>query len=152
MRSVHEDVCHVFVDSFTNVTEKITGFPLEYNEEQSELRSAQNVKIQSEGIFRASLFFSMDEDFEQAVFLGMAKNISAREELKELLIGEYINIISGHALTRINNLIGKTSRLTIPLVGLACWDEKEKFSQHCTVYFKSANGMMRMDMSYECDF
>lgn len=152
MRSVHEDVCHMIVDTFTAVTEKITGFSLEYNEEGSELHSAQNVKIQTEGIFQASFFFSMDENFEQAVFLAMTKNLSVKEELKDLLIGEYINIISGQALTRINNLVGKTSRLTIPLVGLSCWDDKEKFSQNRTVYFKSPNGMMRMDMSYECDF
>ncbi|MDE7422488.1 MAG: chemotaxis protein CheX [Lachnospiraceae bacterium] len=152
MRSVHEDVCHMFVDSFTSVSEKITGFSLEYNEEEKEFQSAQNVKIQSVGTFRASLFFSMDKDFEQAVFLAMAKNISSKEELKELMIGEFINIISGHALTKINNLSGKTSRLTVPLVGPACWEDKEKFPQQCTVFFQSAYGKMRMDMGYECDF
>lgn len=151
MQSVHEDVRHLFVDSFTSVTEKVTGFSLEYNEEENEFQCAQNVKIQSVGIFRASLFFSMDKDFEQAVFLAMAKNISAKEDWKELLIGEFINIISGHALTRINNLVGKSSRLTVPLVGQAYWEDKEKFSKHCTVYFKSIYGKMRLDMSYEYD-
>lgn len=152
MRNIHEDVCHMFVNSFTSVSEEITGFSLVYNEKENEFQSAQNVKIQSVGTFRASLFFSMDKDFEQAVFLAMAKNISAKEELRELLIGEFINIISGHALTRINNLAGKSSRLTVPLVGVSRWEDKEKFPKQCTVCFQSAYGKMRMDMGYECDF
>lgn len=152
MRNVHEDVCHMFVDSFTSVSEEITGFSLEYNEQENEFQSVQNVKIQSVGIFRASLFFSMDKGFEQAVFLAMTKNISMKDELREPMIGEFINIISGHALTKINNLAGKTSRLTVPLVGPACWEDKEKFPKQCTVYFQSAYGNMRLDMGYECNF
>lgn len=152
MRNIHEDVCHMFVNSFTSASEKIMGFSLVYNEEENEFPSAQNVKIQTVGIFRASLFFSMDKGFEQAVFDAMGKNIAEKEELREMLIGEFINIISGHALTRINNLAGKSSRLTVPLVGVTSWGDKEKFPKYCTICFQSRYGKMRMDMSYECDF
>lgn len=151
MQNVQEKVRHMFVDSFTSVAEKIIGYSLEYSEEETYFPSVQNVKISTVGSFRASLYFSMDEEFEEAIFQAMAKNIVEKEELKELFIGEFINIISGHALTKINNFTGKTSYLTVPLVGKFGWEEQKAFPKECTISLKSPCGKMRMDMSYECD-
>lgn len=149
MSKVHGDVQDMFVDSFTSATKKLIGVSLVYDEKVCELQSVQNIKIQSKGTFQASLFFAMDKEFEQTVFLAMGTKFSVGEELRQLLLGEFINVISGHALTSINNMTGKISRLSIPVVGISSWEDANRYANQCSLSFQSKNGKMRMDMSYE---
>ena len=79
---------------------------------------------------------------------GMANGKPLSSDMRELYVGEYINIVSGHVLTNINNKVGKTSRLTVPVVGLSEHDDGKKYKEHCTLYFEAPCGSMKMDISY----
>lgn len=148
MLNVQLDVRHMFVESFTSVTEKIAGFPLRCCTDKKDFKTGQNVKIHAEGFFSAYLYISMEASFEDAVLKGMANGKPLSSDMRELYVGEYINIVSGHVLTNINNKVGKTSRLTVPVVGLSEHDDGRKYKEHCTLYFEAPCGSMKMDISY----
>lgn len=148
MLDVQLDVRHMFVESFTSVTEKIAGFPLRCCAEKKDFKIGQIVKIRAEGVFRASLYISMEETFEDAVYNGMTKGKVLPPNMHDLYVGEYINIISGHALTNINNMMGQTSRLTVPVVGISEKNDSEEYKKQCTLYFEAPCGNMKMDISY----
>ena len=67
MLDVQLDVRHMFVESFTSVTEKIAGFPLRCCTDKKDFKTGQNVKIHAEGFFSAYLYISMEASFEDAV-------------------------------------------------------------------------------------
>lgn len=148
MLDVQLDVRHMFVESFTSVTEKIAGFPLRCCSDKKDFKTGQNVKINAEGVFTACLYISMEGSFEDAVLKGMSNGKVLSPEMRKMYVGEYINIVFGHVLTNINNIVGKTSRLTIPVVGLSEQDNGKEYKEHCTLYFVSPCGSMKMEISY----
>lgn len=147
MLNMQLDVRRMFVESFTSVTEKFVGISLKCSTGK-QFKAGQNIKIHTEGVFRASLYISMESSFAEAVYGGMAKGVDLPPDLQDLYLAEYINIVSGHALTGINNVMGKTSRLTIPVVGISEWDDSEEYEKRCTLFFESPCGSMKMEISY----
>ena len=149
MECVQLDIPHMFAGSLTALTERVAGFSITQRADGEIGADARCVWIQSMGIFRSSMCFRMDETFEQAVLDGMKVGKDSSEELKQLYLGEYINILSGHALTSINNAVGETSRLTIPTVGKECMQEETRYDCYTVLYFVSEYGNMEVRLNYE---
>lgn len=149
MECVQLDIPHMFAQSLTDLTERVAGFSIIQCAETESNVDASCVWIQSIGRFRSSMCFRMDETFEQAVLDGMKVGKDSSEELKRLYLGEYVNILSGHALTLINNAVGETSRLTIPTVGKGCMQEETQYARYHVLYFVSEYGNMEVRLNYE---
>lgn len=149
MSSIQSDVCHMFAESFVTVTEQVAGFPLSCVDSKENVKATQNVKIQTKGVFCASLYFSMEQDFADAILKRMSNGKPLSPDMRDLYIGEYVNILVGHGLTKINNLVGQTSRLTIPKVGLFAWEDKGKYKMQHNLLFKSACGNMKVEIGYD---
>lgn len=150
MSDVQIDVRRMFVESFTALNEKITGFPLYYSQRELPCDFSQNIKIQSSGLFHASMYISMEKSFEDAVWKGMAKKEELSAELKKLYLGEFINVLCGHALTHINDVLGSSSRLTVPAVGQSEWHERSEFLKEYILYFHAECGVMKVEIACEC--
>lgn len=148
MENVQLDVPHMCVVSLVSATEKVVGVSLKYCSEKVEFQSARYIQIQSKGAFRSVMCFRLEQSFESAVLKKMLDGKEATPEVEKLYLGEYVNILSGHALTMINEAVGKSSRLTVPLVD----GQQEKDSSYpnaFVVYFTSEYGNMELSMSYE---
>ena len=138
----------IYRNAFVMMTEKLAGFTI-CDEKTHNATYHYDIQIQSKGEFQSVIVCHMEKTFYEALLMGMNGGKSVSAELKHLFIGEYINVVCGHALTSINNLLDKSSRLTVPIVlqhlksAMVHENELKK-----VLYFTSAYGSMRIDMDY----
>ncbi len=146
---VQLDVLQTFVDSLISVTEEIVSFPLKHSKENITVVDAEEIRIQSRGVFRSWMCFQLERSLEEAIIRKMLDGKEPNPDLRKLYLGEYINILSGHALTRINNIVGQSSRLTVPIVGARPEIEEKTCEQSCVIAFTSEYGNMLLRINYE---
>lgn len=149
MERIEIDIPYMFVNCLTSLMERIAGFPLEHSSSGEKIRDAEAIFIQSKGVFRSRMVFHMEASLEQAVLDGMKAGEEFSSEMKKLYLGEFINILSGHVLTSINNAVGETSRLTIPTVGEENLPSDTQYQHRCVLYFTSEHGNMELQVNYE---
>ena len=152
MVDVQLDVPHTFVDTLISMTEKVAGFPLNYCNRKIELKEVQHIQIYTKGVFRARIAFRMESSFRRAVLKGMQCSRECSQEMQDLYLGEFVNILSGCALTKINNKMGATSWLTVPQMGGISSAKTEEYANVCNAYFTSEYGNLELQMSYDVSF
>lgn len=148
MEHIELDIPYMFVDSLTSLTERIAGFPVKSGSCGKGIKGAEAIFIQSKGVFRSRMVFQMETSLEQAVLDGMKAGKDVSSEMKRLYLGEFVNIVSGHVLTSINNAVGETSRLTLPTVGEENVSDTQ-YEHRCVLYFTSEHGNMELQLNYE---
>lgn len=137
---------------FPMVTKKITGIEVkEILSEGIELKESWYVYIKSKGKFQSVLTCMIEKDLKDALLCNMNHGKELSEEVKGLYLGEYVNIICGHALTDINNIIGSSSMLTVPRVLVEPLREEINFSFQEAFCFKSQHGIMKIKLQYEIE-
>lgn len=139
----------IVIDSFTNVSQRVAGFAIKYAEKETKLSDVRKIKIETVGFLKASLVFSMEPSYEQAILKGMTKEKTVSPEIALLYIGEYVNVLSGQVLTKVNNFVGKPSRLTVPVVGLEKSEKLTLYACQEELIFSSEYGCMKVQISYE---
>lgn len=149
MKCIELDIPYMFVDSLTSLMERIVGFPVKSGSYEKEIKSAEAILIQSKGVFQSRMIFQMETSLEQAVLDGMRAGKDVSSEMKKLYLGEFVNILSGHALTSINNAVGETSRLTLPIVGAENLPNDTQYEHRCVLHFTSEYGNMELQLNYE---
>lgn len=149
MEHIELDIPYMFVDSLTSLTERIAGFSVRVASCGKEINGAEAIFIQSKGVFRSRMVFQMETSLERAVLNGMKAGMDVSSEMKRLYLGEFVNIISGHVLTSINNAVGQTSRLTLPTVGEENMSGDTPYEHRCELYFTSEHGNMELQLNYE---
>lgn len=149
MERIELDIPYMFVNSLTSLVERITGFPVKSSSCGRRIKDAEAIFIHSKGAFQSRMVFQMEASLKQAVLDGMNAGNAVSAEMKRLYLGEFINILSGHALTSINNVVGETSRLTLPMVGEEGLPNDTQYEHKCVLYFTSEHGNMELQLSYE---
>lgn len=143
------NVYDTYSNTFTSVTEKLTGLSIRINKNiPKHLKAANQVVIQTKGAFPALLICSIEESLREALLMGMNRGRKIPVELRDLYLGEYINIICGHALTKINNKIGGTSRLSLPQVNQFGEEKEAVYLSKEVIYFDSNYGQMKLEINY----
>lgn len=138
----------IYRNAFVTMTEKLAGFTI-YDEEEQTSEYYYDVQIQSKGRFQSVVVCHMEKTLYEALLMGMNSGKTVNAEMKQLFIGEYINVVCGHALTAINNILGVSSRLTLPQVLQHLQETMLQESELKKVfYFASTYGKMRIDMDY----
>lgn len=143
------DIRKIVIDSFQSVSQRVAGFSIRYGEDEKKISDAIKIQIETVGVFKASLLFSMEPSYEQAVLKGMIKDKEVSPDIAALYIGEYVNVLSGQVLTKVNNFIGKSSRLTIPVVGVETDRKPDNYQYQEDLCFFSEHGCMKLQISYE---
>ncbi|MBQ3601963.1 MAG: chemotaxis protein CheX [Lachnospiraceae bacterium] len=143
------DVHRILIESFISVLGRLIGSSIEYSAKKIDFLTSKNVLIRTRGNFSACLFFCMDSDFEHTIIECMKGTENGCSNEDDLFVGEFVNILSGHALTKLNNLMGSSSRLSVPEVGALSKGVCEEFQKQYTLCFKSTIGNMRVDVGYE---
>ena len=77
--------------------------------------------VKTKGKFNSTIICGFSSDIFDAIIIGMNDGKMPSEDEKVLYINEYVNIICGRALSEINNRLGRTSRLTVPMM---CYDKE----------------------------
>ncbi len=86
--------------------------------------------------------------YEHIIYVMNGGEPAPGEEL--LYINEYINIVCGYALSNINNKLGGSSRLTVPVFG----EKGERFreesgkSKSVVLYYETDIGVIRVSVYY----
>ena len=139
----------VYRNAFVMMTEKMAGFTI-CDGDKEDVEYHIDIMLQSKGDFQSAIVCHMESTLYEAVLMGMNAGKTVSAELKQLFIGDYMNVVGGHALTNINNLIGTASRLTVPKVS-RCLENtiNDENGARDVLYFTSAYGRMRIDMNYE---
>lgn len=138
----------IYRNAFVMMTEKLAGFTI-CDGDCGNAVYQYDIQIQSKGGFQSVIVCHMESTLYEALLMGMNAGKIVSADLKHLFIGEYMNVVCGHALTNINNLLGAPSRLTVPKVLRHLKDTMVHENELREVlYFTSAYGRMRIDIDY----
>lgn len=105
----------IFDDAFISISKKLISLDLRRKEE--EIISVKCMEfVKTKGKFNSTIICGFSSDIFDAIIIGMNDGKMPSEDEKVLYINEYVNIICGRALSEINNRLGRTSRLTVPMM------------------------------------
>lgn len=105
----------IFDDAFISISKKLISLDLRRKKE--EIISVKCMEfVKTKGKFNSTIICGFSSDIFDAIIIGMNAGKMPSEDEKVLYINEYVNIICGRALSEINNRLGRTSRLTVPMM------------------------------------
>ena len=105
----------IFDDAFISISKKLISLDLRRKKE--EIISVKCMDfVKTKGKFNTTILCGFSSDIFDAIIIGMNDGKMPSEDEKVLYINEYVNIICGRALSEINNRLGRTSRLTVPMM------------------------------------
>ena len=105
----------IFDDAFISISKKLISLDLRRKKE--EIISVKCMEfVKTKGKFNSTIICGFSSDIFDAIIIGMNDGKMPSEDEKVLYINEYVNIICGRALSEINNRLGRTSRLTVPMM------------------------------------
>ena len=105
----------IFDDAFISISKKLISLDLRRKKE--EIISVKCMEfVKTKGKFNSTIICGFSSDIFDAIIIGMNDGKMPSEDEKVLYINEYVNIICGSALSEINNRLGRTSRLTVPMM------------------------------------
>ena len=70
--------------------------------------------IHMHGYLNATLIYYFPEELYDYIVRTMNCGSLPSEDERQLYIGEFINITCGHAISRLNDMLGKSTRITVP--------------------------------------
>ena len=105
----------IFDDALISISKKLISLDLRRKKE--EIISVKCMEfVKTKGKFNSTIICGFSSDIFDAIIIGMNDGKMPSEDEKVLYINEYVNIICGRALSEINNRLGRTSRLTVPMM------------------------------------
>lgn len=105
----------IFDDAFISISKKLISLDLRRKKE--EIISVKCMEfVKTKGKFNSTIICGFSSDIFDAIIIGINDGKMPSEDEKVLYINEYVNIICGRALSEINNRLGRTSRLTVPMM------------------------------------
>ena len=105
----------IFDDAFISISKKLISLDLRRKKE--EIISVKCMEfVKTKGKFNSTIICGFSSDIFVAIIIGMIVGKMPSEDEKVFYLNEYVNIICGRALSEINNRLGRTSRLTVPMM------------------------------------
>lgn len=143
----------IFEDSLVTVTQQIAGLELQ---SKDNIQFDDNMRyigvIRTKGRFEAIIQFVWSKEMYDYIIFRMTDGQSMSDDDKVLYINEYMNITCGHALSMINNEIGRpSSRLSIPEVFRKeekCAVKTQRADASESLNYDTEHGKMRVKIDY----
>ena len=109
----------IFDDAFCNVTKKLVKLELHRvcnDEEKREkvLKEGYREVIETYGYMNARIICCFSDELFRYIIDMMNRGKTPSEEEIPLFLNEYINITCGYAVSKLNNVSGRSSRLSVP--------------------------------------
>lgn len=142
----------IFGDSLVQVTKQIAGLELQLQEQAEREQTGYMGIIHTKGRFGAAIQFLWTKELYEYIVSQMTAGEQLPEEEQLLYMNEYMNITCGHALSVINNELGKpSSRLSVPEIHKEILPDdgstEEKGIQAIMCY-NTGHGTMKIEIAY----
>ncbi len=122
---------------FVDITMQMVSIKMQKQEKFNSLSSEDYCfEIRTEGAFVSLILFEMEEKVYERIATKLDKNKKLTIQEKKLYVIEYLNVICGRILSKINDKLRKRSKLSVPL------QIEHKVIEQFT--------WSRTDMSYAC--
>lgn len=115
------DVKEIFDNAFCEVTKKLVKLELQKvcddegkEDEAVLLKKGVREAIETHGYINSKIVCWFSDELFRYIIITMNNGVIPSEEEIPLYLNEYINIACGHAISRLNNLAGRSSRLSVP--------------------------------------
>lgn len=141
----------IFNNSFLDVTKRVAHIEIiENTPNKDEIDDLYSGIIITKGIYNSVIICSMQESVMREISKGMNNGKKVDNEELELYVGEYLNIVCGNALTQINNMVGKASRLSVPVIIRGTYEKNNEmhYEQLVEFCFSCWYGNIRVNMEY----
>jgi len=171
IKSTSVELEKMFEDTIIGLTEQVAGITLKSKEKipvaarkslnrQKKVIIKEHIDfstqcvtvIKTKGVFHSFILCWMDQDLFDALTTGMNRNRKLEYGKQVFYMMEYYNIICGRVLSKINNMMASTSRLTVPQV---IHSQKEleipqdDYRQHVRWDFDSDYGGLHVETYYD---
>lgn len=142
----------IFLDAFIGLTQTIAKIKLEYCAPFVwKKQDCIHLMVQTTGAFYGVVICTMDKKLGNSICEKMAFGIAGLG--KEVLLQEYMNVVSGNGVSMINTKLKKASRLTVPSVM-----SQEEFKVEINpemkreeIYLSSEYGFMCVEVYYNVE-
>lgn len=147
---VEMKVGKIFDDAFISISKKLISLDLRRKKE--EIISVKCMEfVKTKGKFNSTIICGFSSDIFDAIIIGMNDGKMPSEDEKVLYINEYVNIICGRALSEINNKLGRTSRLTVPMM---CSDKEsididDSEMENVVLFYETEFGNIKVCIYYK---
>lgn len=109
------DILRIPNREVVSVTKVLTGVDLKKTDSnQCAKEKVLTVMIHTRGFFLANIKCEMDRDMFEQIISGMYGGGMPPDEEQSLYMNEYMNIVCGRIVSKINTLTGSVSKLSIP--------------------------------------
>lgn len=137
-----------FVEVIVNLTQKVAKITLHSLEEYLPIPGdCYRYEITTRGAFCSEIICEMEKGLFESVICEGIKGQRLSQNEKELYVTEYLNVICGRVLSNMNNLLRKSSRLSVPQLFLG--EISDNFGLEKKVSFESDRGRMNFIIHYE---
>ena len=145
----------IFDDAFCDVTKKLVKLELQKvcdDEEKRELLLKEGYRevIETHGYMNARIVCWFSDELFHYIIDMMNMGETPSEEEIPLFLNEYINITCGYAVSKLNNLSGHSSRLSVPAFyqGNEGLEEKGMLQDGMYLAYRTKMGQLHIFMSY----
>lgn len=145
----------IFDHAFCEVTRKLVNLELQkVTEEDVVQRECFNTgcreEIETHGYMNAKIVCQFSDELYRYIIDTMNNGETPPEEEIPLYLNEYVNIVCGHAVSSLNNMIGRASRLSVPkFYEEGKQMEEQKMAQMKQAFsYRTTIGMLHVFMFY----
>lgn len=114
------EICDVFDTAFGEITQKLVRIELRKTSEDAEKKNLGTYEegywelIQTKGYINVKVICHFSEELFHYITDTMNGGDTPTDEEVSLYLNEYVNIICGHALSKLNDMAKRPSRLSVP--------------------------------------
>ena len=145
----------IFDHAFCEVTKKLVNLELQKITEEDAVQRQSfyegcREEIETHGYMNAMIVCQFSDELYRYIIDTMNNGGTPPEEEIPLYLNEYVNIVCGHAVSSLNNTVGRASRLSVPsFYEEGRQIEGQKMAQMKRVFsYRTTVGMLHVFMFY----
>lgn len=143
-----ETVNEIFQQSFVDITKKLVGLSLQEREEPGDLLEKNRIFIFISGFLDSGIVCAFSSELFEYIAEVMYGGILPSHEEQILYLKEYINIVCGRAVSKVNSVTGSFSRLSVPYYNGEIPVPKGEWPEKIFLYYETEHGNMQIEMDY----
>ncbi len=141
----------IFNHAFVSITKKLASLELRAGSDCVCDDIKYRELVYTKGIFQATIVCDFSEGVFEHIISAMYGGSIPPEDMQVLYINEYVNIVCGRAVSEINDITGKSTRLTVP--SFHSIDDKikkdEENKDKFILEYKTDCGILRVSVYYD---
>ncbi len=141
-------VNEIFQQSFVDISKKLVGLSLRERECPEDMLEKNRFFIFVSGCLDSGIVCAFSSELFQYIAEIMYGGILPSREEQVLYIKEYINIVCGRAVSKVNSVTGSFSRLSVPYYNGEIPVPKDDRPEKLFLYYETDHGDMQITINY----